>query len=49
MKFQLHPWPTHVHVSFGPVENSVMSVSKGGFEETAATVFEKKVKKIQQY
>jgi len=28
-------------VSFGSVENSVMTVSKEGFEETAATVFEK--------
>jgi len=42
IKFQLHPWSTHVHVSFGSVENSVMSVTKEGFEETAATVFKKK-------
>jgi len=31
---------------FASVENSVMSVSKKGFEETAATVFEKKVAKL---
>ena len=31
---------------FASVENSVMSVSKKGFEERAATVFEKKVAKL---
>jgi len=42
IKFPLHPRSTHVHVSFGSVEKSVMSVSKEGFEETVATVFKKK-------
>ena len=42
IKFALHPWSTHVHVSFGSVENSVMSLSIEGFEEKAATVFKKK-------
>jgi len=31
---------------FASVENSIMSVSKKGFEERAATVFEKKVAKL---
>jgi len=31
---------------FASVENSVMSVSKKGFEERAATVFENKVAKL---
>jgi len=31
---------------FASVENSVMSVSKKGFEERAATVFEKNVAKL---
>ena len=31
---------------FASVENSVMSVTKKGFEEKAATVFEKKVAKL---
>jgi len=42
IKFPLHLWSTHVHVSFAPVENSVMSVTEKGFEERAASVFEKK-------
>jgi len=42
IKFPLHLWSTHVPVSFGSVENSVMPVTEKGFEERAATVFEKK-------
>ena len=42
IKFPLHLWFTHVHVSFASVENSVLSVTAKGFEERAATVFEEK-------
>ena len=46
IKFSLHLWSTHLHVSFASVENSVMFVSKKGFKETAATVFIKKSRQI---
>jgi len=42
IRFPLHLWFTHVHVSLASVENSVMSVTEKGFEEKAATVFEEK-------
>jgi len=42
IKFPLHPQSSHVHMSFGSVENSVVSVSKEGFEEATVTVFKKK-------
>jgi len=46
-KFPLHLRCTHVHVClFASVENWVMSVTKKGFKERAATVFEKKVAKL---
>ena len=41
IKFPLHLWSIHVHVSFASVENLVMSVTEKGFEERTATVFEK--------
>ena len=42
IKFPLHLWSTHVHASFASIENSVMSGTEKGFEETAATVLETK-------
>jgi len=33
IKFLLHLWSPHVHASFASIENSVMSVTKNGFEE----------------
>jgi len=42
IKFPLHIWFTHAHLSFASDGNSVMSVTEKGFEERAATVFEEK-------
>ena len=42
MKFPLHLWSAHEHASFVSMENSVMSGTEKGFEETAATILETK-------